>query len=196
LSIPLNARVVGTVGRLNEVKRQDHLIRAAAGLGVGYKDVHLLLVGDGPERAALERLAESLGLSARVHFAGYQSAPERFLPAMDIFALTSRLEGLPLALLEAWAASLPVVSSAVGGVPKVVREGETGLLFPNGNEPALTAALRDLLSDPAKAARMAATGLAVVRKEYSLERMASEYEAYYRAILAGRRGGQQCESSR
>lgn len=185
--LPPSARVIGTVGRLNEVKRQDHLIRAAAALGTGFEDAHLLLVGDGPERAALERLAEGLGMSARVHFAGYQSAPERFLPAMDLFALTSRLEGLPLALLEAWAAGLPVVSSAVGGVPKVVRDGETGLLFPNGDEPALAAALRVLLSDPSKAARLGAAGLAVVRKEFSLERMAAEYEAIYREAIEHRR---------
>ena len=189
LGIPLGARVIGTVGRLNEVKRQDHLIRALNALGADSADVRLLLVGDGPERGTLERLVAELGLSARVHFAGYQSAPERFLPAMDVFALTSRLEGLPLALLEAWAAGLPVVSSAVGGVPKVVRDGETGLLFPNGDEPALVRALRELLNDPAKAARLAAAGRAVVRRDYSLERMASEYEALYRAAIATGRGG-------
>ncbi|QJW98067.1 glycosyltransferase [Frigoriglobus tundricola] len=189
LGIPPDARVIGTVGRLNEVKRQDHLIRALGTLGARAADVRLLLVGDGPERGALERLVEGLGLSARVHFAGYQSAPERFLPAMDVFALSSRLEGLPLALLEAWAAGLPVVSSAVGGVPKVVRHGETGLLFPNGDEPALARALLELLDDPAKAARLAAAGRAVVRRDFSLERMASEYEGLYRAAIAAGRGG-------
>jgi len=188
LQIPPDARVIGTVGRLNEVKRQDHLIRALGALGAAAADARLLLVGDGPERGGLERLAEELGLSARVHFAGYQPAPERFLAAMDVFALTSRLEGLPLALLEAWAAGLPVVSSAVGGVPKVVRDGETGLLFPNGDEPALARALRELLADPAKSARLAAAGRAVARRDFSLERMASEYEALYRAAIAADRG--------
>ena len=182
-----SARVVGTVGRLNEVKRQDLLIRAVGALGPGFEDVRLLLVGDGPERPALERLVVGLGLTSRVRFAGYQASPQRFLPAMDLFALTSRLEGLPLALLEAWAAERPVVSSAVGGVPKVVRDGETGRLFPNGDEPALTAALRDLLSDPVTAARLGTAGLAVVRREFSLERMAAEYEAIYREALEHRR---------
>jgi glycosyltransferase involved in cell wall biosynthesis len=177
---------VGTVGRLNEVKRQDLLLRAVAALGGEYRDVRILLVGDGPERLALEQLARNLGLDERVVFAGYQSAPERFLPAMDVFALTSRLEGLPLALLEAWAAGLPVVSSAVGGVPKVVRNEETGWLFPSGDERALCAVLRSIWADPGRAAAVAAAGQRVVRERYSLERMATDYETRYRALIAAR----------
>ncbi len=188
LGITAEKRVVGTVGRLNEVKNQKLLLRAVAALGHDHADVHILLVGDGPERGALEKLAADLGLSSRMHFAGYQRKPERFLPAMDLFALTSRIEGLPLALLEAWAAGLPIVSSAVGGVPKVVVNGENGLLFPNGDEGALATALRSLLADPKKAAAMAAVGLALVRERYSLDRMATDYEARYRLLIAARRG--------
>jgi len=186
LGIPQDARVVGTVGRLNEVKRQDLLLRAVAALGPGYEDVRVLLVGDGPERANLERLAADSGLGERTVFAGYQSSPERFLPAMDVFALTSRMEGLPLALLEAWAAGLPVVATTVGGVPEVVADGETGLLVPSGDEAAVTAALRRLLSDRGAADRLAAAGRTAVRERFSLERMASEYEARYRALMASR----------
>jgi len=185
-----SARVVGTVGRLNEVKRQDLLLRAVAALGPGYDDIQVLLVGDGPAHGELEQLVPSLGLKGRVYFAGYQSAPERFLPAMDVFALTSRLEGLPLALLEAWAAGLPIVSSAVGGVPKLVENGGAGLLFPNGDQDGLVVALRSLFADPLKAAQMATAGQTLVRERYSLERMASDYESRYRALIAatGRAG--------
>lgn len=187
--IPAAARVVGTVGRLNEIKRQDLLLRAVGGLGPAYADVRVLLVGDGPERGALEALAGALGLGPRVHFAGFQAAPERLLPAMDVFALTSRLEGLPLALLEAWAAGRPVVASAVGGVPQAVRDGETGLLFANGDQPGLARALARLLDDPGLRGRLGAAGRAVVRERYSLDRMAAEYEARYRAVLAERGAG-------
>jgi glycosyltransferase involved in cell wall biosynthesis len=186
--ITANDRVVGTVGRLNEVKSQNLLLKAVAALGPDHGDVHILLVGDGPEQRSLERLASDLGLGPRTHFAGYQRNPERFLPAMDIFAMTSRLEGLPLALLEAWAAGLPIVSSAVGGVPKVVVDGLSGMLFPNGDEAALTSALRTILADPKMAAKMAAAGSAVVRERYSLDRMATDYEARYRSLLTARRG--------
>jgi glycosyltransferase involved in cell wall biosynthesis len=182
------AKVVGTVGRLNEVKSQNLLLRAVAELGTDHGNVHILLVGDGPERASLERLASELGLASRTHFAGYQQNPEHFLSAMDAFALTSRIEGLPLALLEAWAAGIPVVSSAVGGVPKVVVDGESGFLFPNGDVPALTKALVKLLTDRNAATKMAAAGLARVREQYSLERMATDYEKRYRSLIATRGG--------
>jgi len=188
LAIPENARVVGTVGRLNEVKRQDLLLKAVVGLGDGFEDVHVLLVGGGPEQAALEGLAASLGLGERAHFAGFQSSPERFLTAMDVFALTSRLEGLPLALLEALASGLPVVASAVGGVPTLVRTGETGWLFPSGDVPALQNALRQALSNQAMAAATAAAGRRLVCESYSLERMATDYERLYHDVIAERNG--------
>jgi glycosyltransferase involved in cell wall biosynthesis len=182
MGIPEGARVVGTVGRLNEVKRQDLLLRSVATPGAGLDDVRVLIVGDGPEREALQKLAHNLGIAERVHFAGYQPAPERYLAAMDVFALTSRLEGLPLAMLEAWAAGLPVVASAVGGVPKVVMHGVSGLLFPNGDLAALTASLKRFFADPEEAARMAVAGTVTVRERFSLQRMASEYEARYRQL--------------
>ena len=77
----------------------------------------------------LRSLAGSLGLAGRVHFAGYQARPERFLQVMDVFALPSRLEGMPLAVLEAWAAGLPVVATRVGGLPKMIEDGSNGLLI-------------------------------------------------------------------
>lgn len=189
LGIPRSARVVGTVGRLNEVKRQDLLLDGIAGLGADFDDVHVLLVGDGLERGALERRSRELGLGERVHFAGYQSAPERFLAAMDVFALTSRLEGLPLAMLEAWASGLPVVSSAVGGIPAVVEDGVSGLLFPSGNVPALTDALRATLTDSELAGRLAGAGRERARADYSLSRMARDYEQHYRTLIARNAGG-------
>jgi glycosyltransferase involved in cell wall biosynthesis len=121
----------------------------------------------------------------RTVFTGYVTNPELALGAMDFFALTSRLEGLPLAMLEAWAAGLPVVASAVSGIKRIVEPGRTGLLFPDGDLPALINALRSVLKDPDQARRMAEAGRAVVRQSYSLERMAGDYERRYRDLLSG-----------
>jgi glycosyltransferase involved in cell wall biosynthesis len=184
LGIPPDARVIGTVGRLTEVKRQDLLIRGFSQLLPQVPDAWLLIVGDGNERERLESLAGELRVKERIIFAGFQAQPQWFLQAMDVFALTSRHEGLPLALLEAWAAGLPVVSSAVGGVPKVVEHEQTGLLFPNGNEGALVEGLWRLLSDEALVARLAEAGQAIVRERYSLSRMADDYERHYQASLS------------
>lgn len=185
LAIPEDARVIGTVGRLNEVKRQDLLVRAFARVHAQRAGIWLLLVGEGPERSRLEHLANELGIFGRTVFTGYQSRTEHFLSAMDVFALSSRHEGLPLALLEAWAAGLPVVSSAVGGIPRVVEDGRSGLLFESGNEAALARALTRLLDQPQLAAELGAAGKARVAAQYSLQRMADGYEHQYHAALAG-----------
>ena len=185
LGIPEDARVIGTVGRLNEVKRQDLLVRAFARVRARHADTWLLLVGDGPERSRLERLANELGIFGRTLFTGYQSRTEHFLSAMDVFALSSRHEGLPLALLEAWAAGLPVVSSAVGGIPRVVEDGRSGLLFESGDEAALADALVQLLDRPQFAAELGAAGKARVSSQYSLQHMADGYEHQYHVALAG-----------
>ena len=184
LGIPANARVVGTVGRLGEVKRQDVLIRAFARMQHSHPDLWLLLVGDGPERGSLQRLASELGISERTRFAGYQSRTQHYFAAMDLFALSSRHEGLPLALLEAWASGLPVVSSAVGGIPKVVEHGRTGLLFESGDDAALADSIARLLDHDILRAAIAAAGQVQVRSHYSLQRMADDYENRYRAVLA------------
>ncbi|HET6575603.1 MAG TPA: glycosyltransferase family 4 protein [Fimbriiglobus sp.] len=190
LGIPATALVVGTVGRLAEIKQQDILVRAAGKL----PGVRLLLVGDGPERPRLEALVGELKLSDRVHFAGYQPCPEQFLRAMDVFCLPSRSEGFPISLLEAWLAGVPAVCSAVGGIPDVVAQGETALLVPTGDVPALVDALSRLLDDRDLRGRLGQAGQQVVRERYTLERVTSEYEVRYRSLLTTRGGAARCAS--
>lgn len=180
LGIPSDASVVGTVGRLAEVKRQDVLLRAFARLHSG---CHLVLVGDGPMRSELERLAAELGIRGRVHFAGYQSAPERFFHVMNVFALTSRSEGMPLAVLEAWAAGLPVVASRVGGIPELVAEGINGLMFEAGDEASLAIHLNQLLSHPEQALALGASGRHTVRSRFDVSVMAQRYQERYLQLL-------------
>ena len=183
LGIPRARPVIGTVGRLNEVKSQDLLIKGFAKLASVGPEPHLLLVGDGPELQSLEQLAAALGLAHRVHFAGYQARPQHFLHLMDVFALTSRLEGMPLAILEAWAAGRAVIASRVGGVPRIVSDGQTGILFDLGDEAALTQAMSRLLANPAEACRLGEAGRAYVRSHFDLQVMAESYEQHYRELL-------------
>lgn len=186
LGIPLSARVIGTVGRMAEVKRQDILIRATQLLLDRRPDVHLLLVGDGSERPRLEALAQELGIADRVHFAGYQSCPEQFLQVMDVFSLTSRSEGFPVSLLEAWRSGVPVACSSVGGIPRVVSEEADGLLFPSGDVMAAARAFSRLLDDREMSRKFGLAGQRKVRELYSLERMAADYERLYYDLLVRR----------
>jgi sugar transferase (PEP-CTERM/EpsH1 system associated) len=183
LGMASDAPVVGTIGRLNEVKCQDLLVRAFASLASNRREAHLVVVGDGPMRGELEQLAASLTAAGRIHFVGCQDDPERWLQLMDVFALTSRSEGMPLAILEAWAASRPVVASRVGGVGQMVEHGETGFLFDSGDESALTDALLTLLDQPWYARRLAESGRRRVRCEFDVRNMADAYEAIYRELL-------------
>lgn len=187
LGIAPEAIVVGTVGRLNEVKRQDRLIRAFARVHATSPTARLLLVGDGVLMADLRRLAADLNIESGVHFAGYQTEPERFLGAMDLFALTSRSEGMPLAILEAWAAGVPVVASRVGGIPEMIADGQTGLLFDPEDENALVASIHRLIADGGLRDAIVAAGRALVVEKYDVRVMAANYERHYRELLTTER---------
>ena len=186
--------VIGTVGRLNEVKCQDLLIRAFARIRERFEDARLLIVGDGPRRAELEGLVEGLGLVDVVSFAGYQARPERFLQAMNFFALTSRAEGMPLAILEAWAAGVPVISTRVGGIPRVVEHGLTGLLIDSGDEGELTEALLMLLANPRSARALADAGRRRVEADFSTGRMANDYHRHYLELMEAQQADTRCAS--
>lgn len=184
LNIPLSARLIGTIGRLTEIKRQDVLLDAFASLTPMHSDLHLLLVGDGPLRDELQTRAESLKIVDRVHFAGYQSDTTAYLHAMDIFALTSRSEGMPQALLEACVAEKPVIASRVGGIPEVIHHGTTGLLVTPGSVQELAAGLNELLTHPVRAAGLALTASQRVINTFDISRMAADYHWDFRELLA------------
>ncbi len=194
LGIAPEVPVIGTVGRINEVKCQDLLIRSFARIRGRFGDSRLLIVGDGPRRAEMEALVASLGLAASVSFVGYQSRPDQFLHAMDVFALTSRAEGMPLAILEAWAAGIPVVSTRVGGIPRVVEHGQTGLLIDSGDEDALTEALMGLLADPTAARKLADAGQKRAEADFDFARMAEDYHRHYLERLNAKQAGIRCAS--
>jgi glycosyltransferase involved in cell wall biosynthesis len=156
LSVPPGMQVVGTVGRLALQKAPEDFVQALAGLR--RSDVFGVWIGDGPLRAKTERLARKLGLADRMLFTGERHDVEALLPGIDVFAMASRYEGLPCAIVEAMSAGLPVVATAVNAVPDLVIAGETGLLAPPGNPALLGRAIGYMLDNPADAAQLGAAG--------------------------------------
>jgi glycosyltransferase involved in cell wall biosynthesis len=150
LGIAAEAQVVGTVGNLTAKKDQATLVRALASLpSTGDRGPTLVLVGLGPLEDELRALAAQHGVADRVVFAGSRDDVFALLPAFDVFALSSRFEGLPIALLEAMAAGVAPVATRVGGIPEVITDGRDGLLVDPGDPDALAAALGRLLDDAA-----------------------------------------------
>lgn len=175
--------VIGSVGRLVEIKRQERLVKAVAALAKRGRSVHLLLVGDGACRAALQNLAENAGIGDRVHFTGFQMETLPYLNLMDIFVLSSDSEGMPMALLEAWAAKKPVVASAVGGLPDLVSEGSNGMLFPPEDQRRLTELIEMLMDAPELRNRLGENGHAEVVSRYSATHTADAYRSAYLELL-------------
>lgn len=174
------ARVLA-LGRLAPEKALDRLIDAAAAASA---PCELVLTGDGPERVALEKRARDRGIAARVHFPGFVQDVAFQLEAAHVFALPSLREGLPMALIEAACAGLPVIASRVGGVPELVRDGETGRLVTPGDVDALRAALDEVIASYDRFAEAARAHAAALRAEYGVQRWADETLALY----AGLRG--------
>jgi glycosyltransferase involved in cell wall biosynthesis len=185
LGIPHDAWVVGTVGRLAPEKDQGLLVDAVAPLLDERRQ--LVIVGDGPESDALRKAIGATLRGQYVHMPGACSNVDEMLAAFDVFALTSKTEGLPLVLLEAMATELPIVSSAVGGIPDVIRHDATGFLFPAGGREALTRLLVRLVGSPTLARRVGAAGRNAIAQSHSVERMAQSYEVLYREVIARNR---------
>jgi glycosyltransferase involved in cell wall biosynthesis len=172
---PRPGPIVGSIGRVEHQKGFDTLIRAVAEVD----GATLCIVGDGGERAALEQLAGDVGILDRVVWTGWREDARSFLGVFDVFALPSRFEGFPLAVLEALLARSAVVAADVGSTAEVVRDGETGLLVPPDDPPALAAAIRRLLGDRKLRERLAANGRELVLRRFTAAHMARRFEALY-----------------
>jgi glycosyltransferase involved in cell wall biosynthesis len=183
LGIPQEAWVVGSVGRLAREKDYPLLVRAAAPL-LGAEG-RLVIVGVGEESAAIRAEVAARNVEPFVLLPGARDDVPRYMAALDVFALSSRMEGLPLVSLEAMAAGLPVVAPAVGGLPGLIDDGGTGYLFPAGDEAALRARFAALRADPAAGQAVGARGQARVRERHSREAMVRRYLALYSQVGAG-----------
>jgi len=185
------------VGRLIPIKGHDVLLRALASVSRDLPAVTLEIVGDGPLEAELRSTAAALGLDGAVTFAGRVSPVAPAFEAAQIVVVPSFGEGFGMVALEAMERGRPVVASAVGGLPEIVDDGRTGLLVPPGDADALAGAIRELASDPARAAAMGAAGRARALEEFSQERCTDRIEALYRNALerSGRRRSQSRSSA-
>lgn len=166
---------IGTVARLTGQKGIDVLIRALPDV----PGATLVVVGDGPARGDLEGLAADVGVGDRVRFTGWSSHAAALLASFDAFCLPSRFEGLPLAIMEAMHAGVPVVATDVGSVREAVLPGVTGLLVPPDDVGALAAALRTLLDDPALSERLADAAHRHACRHFTAAAMAASFEAVY-----------------
>ena len=175
------------VGRLAAVKGVAMLLRAVAGLAPRYPDLKLTLIGDGPERNALEALQRDLGLGDRVTFAGPKTQEDvaETLSTADLFVLPSFAEGVPVVLMEAMASGLPVVATRIAGIPELVEDGVSGRLVPPGNLAALSEAIAALLDDPAAARAMGESGRATVEAEFDIAHEAAKIGRLFDGSPAG-----------
>jgi glycosyltransferase involved in cell wall biosynthesis len=171
---------IGTIARLDPLKRIDDLLRALSSL----PGVELEVVGDGPERARLAALADSLGVSDRTRFPGWSDHPRSWLGRWDAFVLPSEIEGPSLVVIDAMLAELPVVATRVGSVPEAIRHEQTGLLVEIGDPDGLAAAVRRLLADPELGRRLGSAARAYALAHHDVEAMARGFEALYAEVLA------------
>ena len=181
--IPAGAPLIGMVGRLVEAKGFQYMLEAAPEILERFPDAHFVLIGDGPYRECLAAQCEKQGISSHVLFAGKRDDMPRVYRSLDILVLPSLNEGMPMTLLEGMAASLPVVATQVGGIPKMIRAGETGLLVSPMDVQGLRQAIETLLGDLAMRCRMGEAGRRWVSENASVEQMAQSYLRHYEEIL-------------
>ena len=175
--------VVGAAARLDPVKDLATLVRGFAAAREGRPELKLIIAGEGPERPALEALAEELGVRGAVTLAGWLDDMEEFYSALDINTLSSLSETFPYALTEGAAYRLPTVASAVGGIPRLIEDGKTGFLFAPGDWEKLGARLAQLASDPGLRERLGAAVHERAAREFSVEATCREQRAVYEEIL-------------
>jgi glycosyltransferase involved in cell wall biosynthesis len=178
--------LIGSVGTLRKEKNFGRLIRAFAGLAPEPK-CRLVLIGDGPDRPALEALSRDLGVADRVTFAGQMLNPERAIGLFDIFALSSDTEQMPLSLLEAMAAALPVVATDVGDVRGMLTDDNRRFVVPRDDEKAFTQALHTLLTSATLRRRLGHANRSRAAREYDEAAMIATYDALFRSAIAGSR---------
>ena len=184
LGIADDAMLVASAGSLIKRKGHDILIRSIHALARRDVPVHLVLMGEGPERASLEDLVNSLGIPHRVHFLGHIKNTTEVYSAADLFALASREEAFGLVLAEAGHFGLPVVSTLVGGIPEVVLNETTGILVPPDDVQSFSEALWRLITDPKMRERLGNSAAARVEANFTLPKMARQFENVY-ARLSG-----------
>lgn len=187
LWLPAGAPVVGNIAALVAHKGQRFLVEAATAIVRARPDTQILIFGEGELRPALQRQIKSLGLDHHVKLVGFRPDILSLLCGLDVFVMSSLTEGLGTSILDAMAASRPVVATTAGGIPETVVDGVTGLLVPPGHAAPLAEAVIALLGDPARRQAMGAAGLARVREHFTVDRMVDATLAVYERVADRRR---------
>lgn len=186
LGLPAGAKVLVTVARLVEEKAHRILLESAPRILAAEPETHFVFVGEGPLRPALDVQACAGGFADHVHLLGFRSDVPQLLPGADLFVLPSLYEGLPNAVLEAMAAGLPVVATAVDGTPEAVLNGVTGALVEPGDSEALAEAILGLLADPELRQRFGRAGRERVESTFDLARQVRRFEELYESLAPSR----------
>lgn len=181
--LPDHARIIGNVGRLSREKGQADFIAAAARIARRFPQAYFVLIGDGPDRAALERLAAEQGIAERVLFTGHHRDIRPFYRDLDALALTSYTEGFPNVLLEALCMGKPVLATRVGGVPDIVEDHLTGHLVEPGAVDAIAHRLEELLERDDLSRSMVEAGRARIRERFEFGQRMQRVEALYDEVL-------------
>jgi glycosyltransferase involved in cell wall biosynthesis len=179
---------MGAAGRLASEKAFDVLIRATHSLVQDGVDVGLVIAGDGPEKQPLAKLVRELQLEDRIRLVGFQGDLRPLYEAMDLFVLSSLREGLPNVLLEAMSMGVPVVATRVAGVPRLVADGDNGLLVAANDQSALAQAIRRASHNAELRSKLAAAGRRTVEERYSFAVRMQKIAAVYDEVLAGGNG--------
>lgn len=183
LGLPADTLLVGIVGRIFAIKNHALFVDAAALVAREVPEARFVVVGDGMLRDETEARARRLGIADRMIFTGWRRDMPVVCADLAILAVSSDNEGTPMSAIEAMASSVPVVVTRVGGLPDLVREGETGVLVPPGDAAALAAAITSLLEDPARRERMGRAACAEVAARFDVRRMVQETHDLYEACL-------------
>lgn len=186
LGLPEGVPVVATVGRLTAIKQHHLFLDVVQRLAADHPTLVALIAGDGEMRAELEAAAQRLGLANHVRFLGWRRDLATIYAATDVFLLTSRNEGTPVALIEAMATGVPGVSTDVGGVKDVIHSADAGRMAPFDDAAGLAAAAHQLLADPPLRAAMGARARAQVLARFGVERLVADIAEVYRGLAGGR----------
>jgi glycosyltransferase involved in cell wall biosynthesis len=178
--------VIGAAGRLSPEKGFDVLVAAAANIAKNNPSAGFVLFGDGPLQETLERQIMADGLVDRFILAGFRPDLDRFLPNLDMLVQSSLTEGLPNVLLEACAAGIPVVATAVGGTPEIIEDGLNGSLVPPGEPAALAERISALLSSAQARSRMGAAGRQLVQRQFTFEAQSRLYGELFQDLVQAR----------
>lgn len=178
--------IIGWIGRLIPVKGPDVFVRSLTTVLDGR--CLACVIGDGPEREALEKLAGQLGIAPHLRWTGAVPQASRFFSAFDLIVLSSRSEGTPLVIVEAMAQGVPIIATAVGGVPDLIEPPDSGWLVPPEDPARLSAAIRECLADPLEAEARASRGMTRVLQDLSLDKWIGSHEEAYEAAISIRQG--------